>query len=100
MRSSLSAGADAPSSSTRWRAWSVEIGSTCSTPCTIASPVASFGRSLRDSEYRGTATPEMARRLASGALGRDEWGYRADFVRLVSAYMALPEARVSEDRRK
>lgn len=61
--------------------------------------VAAFGMSLRESEYRGTATPEMARRLASGALGRDEWGYRAEFVKLVSAYMALPEARVSVDRR-
>jgi Ca-activated chloride channel family protein len=45
--------------------------------------VALFGMLLRDSPYRGDADYELVRELAHGALGRDESGYRAEFVRLV-----------------
>jgi Ca-activated chloride channel homolog len=65
----------------------------------FAQAVAAFGMVLRDSEYKGAASSSMARALAEGALGRDPWGYRADFVRLVRAYDALPARRTSEARR-
>ena len=34
--------------------------------------------------YRGNADYELVRELAGGVLGRDESGYRAEFVRLVA----------------
>ncbi len=46
--------------------------------------VALFGMLLRDSPYRGDADYELAGELARGAFGRDESGYRAEFVRLVA----------------
>ena len=46
--------------------------------------VALFGMLLRDSPYRNNADYELVRELARGALGRDESGYRAEFVRLVA----------------
>ena len=46
--------------------------------------VALFGMLLRDSPYRGDANYELVRELAVGALGRDERGYRAEFVDLVA----------------
>ena len=39
---------------------------------------------LRDSSYRGDADYELVGELARGARGRDERGYRAEFVRLVA----------------
>lgn len=65
----------------------------------FAQAVAAFGMVLRDSEYKGAASSSMARTLAEGALGRDPWGYRADFVRLVRAYERLPDRRTSDARR-
>jgi len=46
--------------------------------------VALFGMLLRDSPYRGDADYELVQKLARGALGRDERGYRAEFIRLVA----------------
>jgi Ca-activated chloride channel family protein len=46
--------------------------------------VALFGMLLRDSPHRGDADYELVRELARGALGRDESGYRAEFIRLVA----------------
>jgi Ca-activated chloride channel family protein len=46
--------------------------------------VALFGMLLRDSPYRGDADYELVQELARGALGRDESGYRAEFIRLVA----------------
>ena len=65
----------------------------------FAQAVAAFGMVLRDSEYKGAASSGMARTLAEGALGRDPWGYRADFVRLVRAYERLPDRRTSDAKR-
>jgi Ca-activated chloride channel family protein len=61
----------------------------------FAQAVAAFGMLLRDSEFKGQATPEMVNRLAEGAIGRDPWGYRAEFVELVRKYRALPEVRAA-----
>ncbi len=49
----------------------------------FAAAVATFGMLLRDSKHKGVASWEDARRLASGSLGRDADGYRAEFLGLV-----------------
>ena len=54
----------------------------------FAASVASFGMILRDSEYRGSATLDDVLSLARGALGEDEGGYRAEFVKLVETVRA------------
>lgn len=70
-----------------------------STDFRFAQAVAAFGMSLRDSEHRGSATAEMALELANGALGTDAWGYRRDFVRLVTQYLELGEVARAPGRR-
>jgi Ca-activated chloride channel family protein len=55
----------------------------------FASAVAAFGMLLRKSEHRGTATYAEAIALARRHRGRDESGYRAEFVRLVELAEAL-----------
>ena len=59
-----------------------------STDLRFAASVAAFGMILRDSEYRGSATLDDVLRLARGAVGEDEGGYRAEFVRLVEQVKA------------
>ena len=49
----------------------------------FASSVVGFGMLLRDSEHKGTATFSMVRDLAAKAMGRDDRGYRAEFLDLV-----------------
>ncbi len=49
-----------------------------------ASAVAAFGLSLRRSEYAGSASPAMARRLGQGALGEDPRAERAEFLVLAA----------------
>jgi Ca-activated chloride channel family protein len=56
-----------------------------STDLRFAASVAAFGMILRDSEYRGSATLDNVIELARGALGRDEGGHRADFVRMLES---------------
>lgn len=49
----------------------------------FAAAVAAFGLVLRDSPHRGEASLALAAELANSALGSDEDGRRAEFVRLV-----------------
>ncbi len=49
----------------------------------FSASVAAFGMILRGSEFRGDATLADVHRWASGALGRDAHGWRAEFLRLV-----------------
>jgi Ca-activated chloride channel family protein len=71
-----------------------------STDFRFALAVAAFGMSLRESAHRGSATAEMALDLANGALGSDSWGYRREFVQLVSQYLELGDvARVRDNVR-
>jgi Ca-activated chloride channel family protein len=56
-----------------------------STDLRFAASVAAFGMLLRESEHCRDFTLRDVARLARGALGEDEHGYRAEFVRLVSA---------------
>jgi len=49
----------------------------------FASSVVEFGMILRESEYKGTATFATAYKMAKESIGKDEFGYRADFIKMV-----------------
>ncbi|MEI8228323.1 MAG: VWA domain-containing protein [Planctomycetota bacterium] len=49
----------------------------------FASAVAAFGMILRSSEEKGDATLPLVAKIAAGALGPDNGGYRAEFLDLV-----------------
>lgn len=49
----------------------------------FAAAVAMFGQLLRDSEYKGKATYDMAVELAKEGLENDAQGYRREFIRIV-----------------
>ncbi len=49
----------------------------------FASAVAEFGMLLRDSQYKGSASFEDVLKRARAAKGKDDEGYRAEFIRLV-----------------
>ena len=49
----------------------------------FAAAVAEWGLLLRDSQFKGSSSFDQAEKLASGARGRDEEGYRAGFLKLV-----------------
>ena len=50
----------------------------------FAAAVASFGMLLRDSEHQGRASYDsLIERIASEDMGRDEGGYRTEFVTLL-----------------
>ncbi len=61
------------------------------------SSVASFGMLLRSSVYKGSTSIAQVLDQARAALGRDEGGYRAGFVRLVELYRDL-DIREDEPR--
>lgn len=60
-----------------------------STDMRFASSVAAFGMLLRDSPYKGNTSAAQVLEQARAALGEDEGGYRAEFVRLVERYRDL-----------
>jgi Ca-activated chloride channel family protein len=49
----------------------------------FAAAVAAFGMLLRDSKYKGSTTYGQVEQIASGALGADPDGQRAEFLQLV-----------------
>jgi len=49
----------------------------------FAASVAAFGMALRNSEHRGDASIDLALELAREFRGRDEDGYRGEFIRLM-----------------
>ncbi len=55
----------------------------------FASAVAQFGMLLRNSEFKADASYEKVLKLATGALGKDEEGYRAEFIKLVQHVIPL-----------
>jgi Ca-activated chloride channel family protein len=55
----------------------------------FAAAVAGLGLVLRDSQYKGNLTPAAVLELAQGAIGRDEQGYRAEFLELVHRAKSL-----------
>jgi Ca-activated chloride channel family protein len=65
----------------------------------FASAVAGFGMLLRKSEYRGSATYALSRKLAEGARGNDRGQYRAGFIDLLARAEQLdPSALVKAAR--
>ncbi|HSA30950.1 MAG TPA: DUF3520 domain-containing protein, partial [Candidatus Omnitrophota bacterium] len=55
----------------------------------FASAVAEFGMLLKNSKHKGNATFEAALKRARSAQGKDEWGYRAEFIDLVQKGQTL-----------
>ena len=62
----------------------------------FSAAVAGFGMLLRDSEYAGNMDYDDVLTMARGARGRDEDGYRAEFIRLVE----LSESFLLSNRRE
>lgn len=61
----------------------------------FSAAVAAFGMTLRSSPDRGSASYDLARELARGAIGQDIDGYQREFVSLVDAAAALSRAPVA-----
>lgn len=61
----------------------------CSENLRFASAVAEFGLLLRGSEYKGKATYADVIQRARGAFGKDNEGYRSEFVQLVKTAQSL-----------
>lgn len=55
----------------------------------FSAAVAEFGMFLRDSEFKGNTTIENTIRLAENSLGKDNEGYRSEFIRLVKSVEAV-----------
>jgi len=49
----------------------------------FSASVAQFGMLLRDSEFKGTATYKNTMELAKSSKGKDNEGYRAEFIKLI-----------------
>ena len=47
--------------------------------------MAEFALVIRDSKHKGTASYESALARARKARGKDEYGYRAEFVQLIES---------------
>ena len=62
-----------------------------STDFTFAASVAAFGMILRDSKYRGAVDLAAVLRWARSSLGRDDEGYRREFVRMVEEAQRLDD---------
>jgi len=58
--------------------------------------VATFGMLLRNSEFKGEATYEQARKLAAGARGKDTEGYRAEMIRLMETVGLMGKTETAE----
>jgi Ca-activated chloride channel family protein len=59
----------------------------------FASSVAELGMLLRNSPYKGTSSFGQAREIAQKSLGRDDEGYRRDFLTLISMAERVPAER-------
>jgi len=55
----------------------------------FSAAVAEFGMLLRGSDQSGTASMDQVIRMANGARGRDEHGYRAEFINLAETAQSL-----------
>ena len=63
----------------------------------FAAAVAEFGMLLRRSDFKGASTWAQAASLAREHRGRDEDGYRAEFIRLVDLAGALTVRNTTSD---
>lgn len=55
----------------------------------FASSVAMFGQLLKESDYKGTASYDEVIALATDGLGKDQYGYKKEFIRLVESTKGL-----------
>ncbi|MCF0068919.1 von Willebrand factor type A domain-containing protein [Dyadobacter sp. CY261] len=67
----------------------------CSENLRFATAVAEFGLLLRGSEFKGAATYSDVIRRARSAFGKDEEGYRSEFVQLVKVAQSLDGSQMS-----
>ena len=65
----------------------------------FAAAVASFGMLLRNSPNAGRSNMEDVIAMAESAKGRDEFGYRAEFVEMARRAQQLLNAKVANDTR-
>jgi Ca-activated chloride channel family protein len=59
----------------------------------FAVAVAGFGQLLRGNTHIGTWQYEDTRKLAATAVGKDPYGYRSEFLKLVSLAESLARAK-------
>jgi Ca-activated chloride channel family protein len=64
----------------------------------FSAAVAGFGMLLRESKFKGKLTFEQVIDLAKGARGKDEEGYRAEFIRLVETCSLLSPTTQAADK--
>ena len=64
----------------------------------FSSAVAAFGMLLRGSKHKGQASFAMVKKLASGSLGPDKHGYRAEFLKLVDRAASLADKQTQASR--
>ena len=55
----------------------------------FAAAVAAFGMLLRNSEHKGDATLDAVEEIARASRGKDQHGYRAEFLELIARTKTL-----------
>ena len=73
-----------------------ELSEETSNNLTFAMAVTEFGMLLRNSEFKGESNFEQVIKLAKQSKGKDEEGYRGEFISLVKAARDLMPEEVSE----
>ncbi|NQT62891.1 MAG: von Willebrand factor type A domain-containing protein [Candidatus Marinimicrobia bacterium] len=63
----------------------------------FSAAVAQFAQILRDSEFKGEADLKTVKKLARGAKGGDQYGYRAEFIDLVDRCMLIEKRNSLKD---
>lgn len=66
----------------------------------FASAVVGFGMLLRNSPYKGLADFDLVKALASKSLGKDAFGYRGEFTRLVNIAETLTKQQKRAETKK
>jgi Ca-activated chloride channel family protein len=62
----------------------------------FSASVASFGMILRESPYKGKSNYEQILSMARGSKGKDDNGYRSDFIQMVESAKMLDKQAVSK----
>ena len=63
----------------------------------FATAVAGYGQLLRGGKYTGNWSYADARQLAAGSLGKDSFGYRGEFLRMIDLTQALATKKSDTD---
>lgn len=62
----------------------------------FSAAVASFGLILRDSVFKANSSYQQVMELAKNAKGKDEEGYRSEFLKLVESCMLMSKSKTSK----